>query len=87
VESKEILQVVSFDNTPVNGKKNSADYYFAAAVVQFGMICRGSEYKGNATIDSVLEFAEKGLGEDAGQYRREFMSLVEQYDELDYYGW
>jgi Ca-activated chloride channel family protein len=87
VESKEILQVVSFDNTPVNGKKNSADYYFAAAVVQFGMICRDSEYKGNATIDSVLEFAEKGLGEDAGQYRREFMSLVEQYDKLDYYGW
>lgn len=85
--SKEILHVVSFDNTPVNGKNLTEDFWFAAAVAEFGMICRDSEYKGDATINSVLELAEKGLGEDKGGYRREFMDLVERYHELLSYNW
>jgi len=86
-ESKEILQVVSFENTPVRGKKYSEDYYFAAAVAEFGMICRDSEYMGTATINSVLELTEKGLGKDEGGYRHEFLDLVEEYQKLTNYGW
>ncbi|MCM1299082.1 MAG: VWA domain-containing protein [Firmicutes bacterium] len=36
----------------------SDDFYFAAAVAEFGMILRNSEYKGTADYDSVLELAE-----------------------------
>jgi len=86
-ESKEILQVVSFGNTLVRGKNYSEDYYFVAAVAEFGMICRDSEYMGTATINSVLELTEKGLGEDKGGYRHEFLDLVEEYQELTNYGW
>lgn len=86
-ESKEIKQVVSFRNTPVDGKHLSEDYYFAAAVAEFGMILRDSEYKGNADLESVLELAEKGLGEDENGYRLEFMMLVDRYEELLGYRW
>ena len=40
------------------------------------MILRGSEHKGAATFDTVLELAEEGLGADAHGYRREFIDLV-----------
>lgn len=86
-ESKEIKQVVSFQNTPVDGKHLSEDFYFAAAVTEFGMILRDSEYKGSADLDSVMELAEQGLGEDENGYRLEFMMLVDRYEELTGYRW
>ncbi len=86
-ESEEMKQVVSFQNTPVNEKNLSEDFYFAAAVAEFGMILRDSQFKGNASVDSVLDLAEKGLGEDKNGYRLEFMLLVDRYEELRGYGW
>lgn len=86
-QSREIKQVVSFLNTPVNGKNLSEDFYFAAAVTEFGMLLRDSQYKGNASTDSILELAEKGLGEDENGYRLEFMMLVDRYEELIGYPW
>jgi Ca-activated chloride channel family protein len=86
-ESKEIKQVVSYRNTPVDAGKQSEDFYFAAAVVEFGMILRTSEYKGNASIDSVLTLAERGIGMDESGYRMEFIDLVERYEELIGYAW
>lgn len=86
-ESKEIMQVVTYYNTPVNSKKQSEDFYFAAAVAQFGLILRDSVYKGEASLGSVMELAEKGLGEDEEGYRLEFMELVERYKDLRNYIW
>jgi Ca-activated chloride channel family protein len=54
----------------------SQDFKFAAAVASFGMMLRESPHKGAVTFDSVLGWAEDGLGEDAGGYRHEFMDLV-----------
>lgn len=85
--SKEITQVVSFGNTPVRIKSLSDDFYFAAAVAEFGMVLRNSENKGDSTIDSILTLAEKGLGKNEGEYRQEFITLVERYQELTSYGW
>lgn len=85
--SKEIIQVVSFGNTPVKVKNLSEDFYFKAAVAEFGMLLRNSQYQGNSTIDSILSLAEQGVGEDEGGYRMEFISLVEQYQELISYRW
>lgn len=82
-KSKEICKVVSYESVVKRGKKLTDDFYFAAAVAEFGMICRDSEYKGSATIESLLELAENGLGEDEGGYRSEFINMVEDYRELN----
>jgi Ca-activated chloride channel family protein len=56
----------------------SDDFQFAAAVASFGMLLRGSAYKGNATFDAVHEIAGAALGEDEAGYRKEFLTLVEK---------
>ncbi len=85
--SKELRQVVTFQNTLVKGVKLSEDFYFAAAVTEFGMILRESQYRGNATVESVLQLAEQGLGEDEEGYRQEFIELVDQYQDYFGYSW
>jgi Ca-activated chloride channel family protein len=54
----------------------SADFRFAAAVAEFGMLLRRSPYRGNASFANVLDVAEGALGEDRDGYRRQFMELV-----------
>ena len=54
----------------------SGDFKFAASVATFGMILRDSPHKGNATIASVIELAEEGVGRDAYGYRTRFIELV-----------
>ncbi len=55
------------------------DFTFACSVAAFGELLRGSRYSGNATIFDILALAEDSLGEDAEGYRREFITLLEQY--------
>jgi Ca-activated chloride channel homolog len=52
------------------------DVRFAAAVAAFGMILKGSPYKGDATLEWVLDTASGSAGQDRGGYRDEFVSLV-----------
>jgi len=52
------------------------DLKFAAAVAEFGMILRDSEYKGNASLQQVLEWAQQGKGTDVNGYRADFIELV-----------
>lgn len=56
----------------------SADFRFAAAVAQFGMILRHSPHRGDATLDDVAAWAAAaaGPGDDPGGYRHEFIELV-----------
>ena len=56
--------------------KASADYRFAAAVAEWGLILRGSAYKGGASLGQVESLARGALGRDEGGYRAEFLSLV-----------
>jgi Ca-activated chloride channel family protein len=60
----------------------SADFRFAAAVAEFGMLLRDSEHKGRASADDVLALARGALGGDEGGYRAEFVRLVERWREL-----
>jgi Ca-activated chloride channel family protein len=60
----------------------SADFKFAAAVAEFGMILRDSPHKGTGTFASVLTWAGEGTTYDAGGYRGEFASLVRQAQQL-----
>ena len=55
----------------------SPDFKFATAVAGFGMVLRDSPHKGQLTLAQVTEWGRAGLGQDAGGYRAEFLSLVD----------
>lgn len=61
----------------------SDDFRFAASVASFGMLLRGSEYKGTATGLDVLNMARGAVGADPGQYRAEFVRLVDRWQGLN----
>jgi Ca-activated chloride channel family protein len=56
--------------------RNSADFRFAAAVAEFGLLLRDSDYKGNASYAAALERAQESAGPDETGYRQELVSLV-----------
>jgi len=66
---------------PVKGRVQKFDrvsdnFRFAAAVAEYGMILRSSEYLEQGSIDDVLRLARNARGEDADGYRGEFIRLV-----------
>jgi Ca-activated chloride channel homolog len=60
----------------------SSDFRFAASVAAYGMLLRGSEYKGAADWDLVLGLAKGALGEDRSGRRAEFVGLAEKASKL-----
>lgn len=63
--------------------QTSDNYLFSAAVAEFGMLLRNSQYKGEATYDHVMELAKLSKGVDLNGYRAEFIQLVERASLLD----
>ena len=66
---------------PVRGYINdiedaSDNLRFAAAVSEFGMILRDSEFKGNATLEGAARLARSARGEDEDGYRSELIRLI-----------
>ena len=55
----------------------SANLGFAAAVSEFGMLLRRSEFKGLATWEQAASLARQHRGEDEDGYRAEFIRLIE----------
>jgi len=72
----------SVTNDGVDFAQAHPDLKFAAAVAEFGMILRDSEYKGNGTFAAVLEWAQEGKGSDANGYRAGFIELVRKAQAL-----
>lgn len=54
----------------------SANFRFAAAVAEFGMMLRNSSFKQQASYKEVISMAENALGTDKEGYRKEFLQLV-----------
>jgi Ca-activated chloride channel family protein len=70
-------------NGPVKKSGNESDNLrFTAAVAEFGMILRGSEFKGSATLESAINLAGKARGEDEEGYRAEFIRLIKTVKEM-----
>ena len=68
-----------------NGSKfeNAApDLKFAAAVAEFGMLLRDSQYKGKASFGAIVEWAEEGKGRDGAGYRAGFIEMVRKAEKL-----
>ncbi len=53
------------------------DFYFAAAVAEFGLMLRDSEYKGEASFENIRELL-KNVDTDADDYKDEFVYLVKK---------
>lgn len=71
--SRLITQVVNRDD----GAKGTTNLRFAAAVAEYGMLLRNSEYKAQATWENVLALARQNMGDDSEGYRAEFVRLAE----------
>ncbi len=80
------LTSILYEN-PVKGRimnlcAASEEFRFAAAVAEFGMILRDSEFKAEASMEQVLQIAQGAMGTDEEGYRAEFVKLVETADAL-----
>jgi len=60
----------------------SENLKFAAAVSEFGMILRNSEFKGNATLEGAAMLARSARGEDEDGYRSELIRLINTAKDL-----
>lgn len=60
----------------------TADFVFASAVTELGLIVTTSEYRAEASLESVRDRASTALGEDPYELRSEFVDLVDEYRAL-----
>jgi Ca-activated chloride channel family protein len=72
----------SFTDTGSKFENAAPDLKFAAAVAEFGMILRDSQYKGNGTLGAVIEWAQEGRGADAAGYRAGFIEMARKAQTL-----
>jgi len=70
--SLEIVHVIQGD-----AKAPSTNFVFASSVVEFGLLLRESKFMGSANFAQVMDRAQSALGEDPGNYRADFLVLVE----------
>ena len=68
---------------PVASEKPTTNLSFAAAVAEFGMLLRNSEFKGSANYAHVLTQAQASQGPDTFGYRAELIELVKKAQSLD----
>ena len=66
--------VVVKDNLAAN---TSDDFRFAAAVAEYGMLLRDSQFKQNSKFDQLINMAKSAKGKDDDGYRAEFIRLAE----------
>jgi Ca-activated chloride channel homolog len=59
-----------------------ADFRFAAAAAEFGLLLRESEYRGDATYDAVRIAARDAQGADPDGRRAEFLVMVDAAEKL-----
>lgn len=78
--SKLISHAVTDDNRPLNA--TSDNFRFSAAVTEFGLLLRNSDYKKNGNYSQVILLAKSAKGKDPNGYRSEFINLVESATSL-----
>jgi len=59
------------------GQAPSVDFQFQAAVAEFGLLLRNSDFRGKADLGHVIAAAREARGQDADGYRAEFVKLAE----------
>ncbi|PYR20849.1 MAG: hypothetical protein DMF98_23020, partial [Acidobacteria bacterium] len=59
------------------GQTPSVDFQFQAAVAEFGLLLRNSDFRGKADLGHVIAAAREARGQDPDGYRAEFVKLAE----------
>ncbi len=59
------------------GEAPSVDFQFQAAVAEFGLLLRNSDFRGKADLGHVIAVAREARGSDPDGYRAEFVKLAE----------
>lgn len=75
--NKSKLITTSVKDTDKNWDDTCDNFRWSAAVAEFGMLLRESEFSQKADIPSVIKLAKGARGEDEEGYRSEFIRLVE----------
>jgi Ca-activated chloride channel family protein len=60
----------------------TANFRFATAVAEFGMLLRNSSFKQQASYKEVISMAENAIGTDKEGYRKEFLQLVKNANSI-----
>lgn len=74
---KSMLKAVAIKDNPKALSATSDDFRFAAAVAEFGMLLRGSEFKQGATFEQAITLANGAKANDEEGYRSEFVRLAQ----------
>jgi len=72
--SRLVEQPVIDNSVPFN--KTSSNFRFSAAVAEFGMLLRQSDFRQNSSFDQVIRNAQNAVGNDNEGYRSEFIKLA-----------
>lgn len=73
-KSKLISEVIKDADNNLDDTSNN--FRWSAAVAEFGMLLRDSEFKGNSSYADVLLLAKSAKGQDVEGYRAEFIRMV-----------
>ncbi len=76
-EETSLLMTHRVDANAQTAALPSDNLQFAAAVVEYGMLLRNSEFKGQASYAQALALARGARGGDENGYRSEFIKLLE----------
>ncbi len=64
-------------------EKTSENFRFSVAVAELGLLLRGSDFKGSANYEQVIDLTKNAVGKDLEGYRAEFLKLVKTAKLLD----
>ena len=78
------MSVAVVKDQPASFNSSSSDFRFAAAVAEFGMLLRNSQFKQRSNYDQVIAIAGNARGRDEDGYRAEFVRIAEIARSLAY---
>jgi Ca-activated chloride channel family protein len=76
------MSLVTVADKPESFNSTSADFRFASAVAEFGMLLRHSSFKQKSDFDQAISIAKAAKGKDDDGYRSEFVRLAESAKSL-----
>ena len=80
--TSKLLEEVVVDSDKTKGTITN-NFQWSAAVAQFGMLLRDSQFKGSASFESCQNLAERAKGEDHNGYRAEMIKLIKKAGKLE----
>ena len=82
-EKESLKMTIAVPDNDEDWKEASENFRLAAAVAEFGMMLRNSEYKSKSSYEQALSLAKAAKGADEDGYRAELIELVKAAQQLD----